>query len=120
MASGTFKTVYKGWLNAGGKKSPVAVMKIRGASCATEVHVFLKLGKHPRLVRFMGKCTEGESELLLTELAPHGSLWDAFKKLEGKITMNHAIVMMLRASYLTVPHKSAIQSSSVIISSMSS
>jgi hypothetical protein len=86
--------VYKGWPKAGGKRAPVAVMKLRGGSCATDARMFLKLGRHPRLVRFMGQCIEGESELLLTELAPHGSLSDSFEKLERKITMKNAIVMM--------------------------
>jgi len=94
MASGTFKTVYKGQLKTGDKKVPVAVMKLRTGSCSTEASMFLKLGRHPRLVRFMGQCIEGDIELLLTELAPHGSLSVAFKELEGNIKMAHAVVMM--------------------------
>jgi hypothetical protein len=94
VASGSFKTVYKGWLKKGDTKSPVAAMKLRGGSCATEAQMFLKLGRHPRLVRFMGHCIAGESELLLTELAPLGSLSGSFETLERKITVTHAIVMM--------------------------
>jgi hypothetical protein len=94
MASGAFKTVYRGWLRTAAKRLPVAVMKLRAGSCATEAHTFLKLGRHPRLVRFMGRCIDGGNDLLLTELAQHGSLSDAFEKLEGKMTMAHAIVMM--------------------------
>ncbi len=94
MASGTFKTVYKGWLKSIDTKIPVAVMKFRKGPCATEARMFLKLGRHPRLVRFVGQCIEGETELLLTELAPLGSLSDAFERIEGKISTSHALVMM--------------------------
>jgi hypothetical protein len=94
MASGSFKTVYKGWLKTADKKVRVAVMKLRSGSCATEARMLLRLGRHPRLVRFYGQCIDGNSELLLTELAPNGSLSDAFERIEGKITTAHAFVMM--------------------------
>ncbi len=56
--------------------------------------MLLKLGRHPRLVRFYGQCVDGDNELLLTELAPNGSLSDAFEAIEGKMTMAHALIMM--------------------------
>jgi hypothetical protein len=94
IASGTFKTVHQGWLNVHGQKVRVAVMKLRHGSCATEARTFLKLGRHPRLVRFFGQSIEGETQLLLTELAPYGSLSDAFESIEGKLSTAHALVMM--------------------------
>jgi hypothetical protein len=94
MASGTFKTVYKGWLTTADKRVKVAVMKLRNGSSVTEARMLLKLGRHPRLVRFYGQCVDGNNELLLTELAPNGSLSDAFESIEGKVTMAHAFIMM--------------------------
>ena len=54
---------------AGGKKVTVAVLKIRGSCQMIEARTFLKLGRHAHLVRFFGQ-VEGDSELLVTEIAP--------------------------------------------------
>jgi hypothetical protein len=101
VASGLRKTVYQGWLKSsgsGGNKVKVAVSKLRVGSCATETRTFIKLGRHPRLVRFFGQCVEGDnSQLLVTELAPYQSLKKAFaRNLKGKNTTKHSTVMMLQ------------------------
>ncbi len=98
MASGAFKTVYRGQMSTACKNIDVAVMKLLKGSCETEARMFLRLGRHPRLLRFYGQCVNGDSDLLLTELAPYGSLSDAFERLEGKINMAHACVMMHQVS----------------------
>ena len=51
IGAGAFKTVYKGFVRILGKRITVAVLLIREESCETEVQTFLKLGRHPRLVR---------------------------------------------------------------------
>ena len=99
MASGSFKTVYQGFLrqhvqDGECRKVPVAVLKMRRGDCATEASMFLKLGRHPHLVRFMGQCVEGEEHILLTEFAPLGSLSDAFETWEDTITLDHNLVIM--------------------------
>jgi hypothetical protein len=100
IASGASKTVYKGWLETSneGNKVEVAVSKLRAASCATEARTFMRLGRHPRLVRFFGQCVEGDHDkLLVTELAPYGSLKKAFEQvLESRNTMKHSMVMLLQ------------------------
>lgn len=99
MAAGSFKTVYQGTLlqhvqGGASRKVPVAVLKMRRGDCATEASMFLKLGRHPYLVRFMGQCVEGEEHLLLTEFAALGSLSDAFDTWEDTITLDHNLVIL--------------------------
>ena len=97
--AGSFKTVYEGTLRVSGKRVTVAVLRIREAfkeSCQTEVQTFLKLGRHPRLVRFLGQCEEGNDLLLITEFAEMGSLSDAFEQLEGKLSPAHKRVIALQ------------------------
>lgn len=99
IASGSFKTVYRGtlrqYVHGGGSRTvPVAVLKMRRGNCATEASIFLKLGRHPRLVRFWGQCIDGEDHILLTELAPFGSLCEAFETWEDTITLDHNLFIM--------------------------
>ena len=99
LASGSFKDVYRGTLrrcvrDGASRKVPVAVLKMRRGDCATEARMFLKLGRHPNLVRFMGQCVEGEEHLLLTEFAALGSLSDAFDTWEDTITLDHNLVIL--------------------------
>jgi serine/threonine protein kinase len=96
IGAGTFKTVYQGSVLISGQRVPAAVLRIREESIETEVQTFLKLGRHPRLVRFLGQCTEGGDLLLLTEFAEMGSLSDAFEQLEGKLSPAHKRVMTLQ------------------------
>eukprot|EP00961_Rhodomonas_salina_P158811 2137896-Rhodomonas_salina.1 len=100
LGAGAFKTVYKGVLTLGGSAKPraVAVLKVRKGSCETEARTLLKLGRHPRLVRFLGQCTDGDHELLVTELAEHGSLQDAFEPLGDQMTLQHDIIIMQQIS----------------------
>ena len=99
IAAGSFKTVYKGSLRVhapGGasKTVVVAVLKMRKGDCATEAGMFLKLGRHPRLVRFFGQCVDGEDQLMVTEFAKHGSLLDCFEMWEETITLVHNVAIM--------------------------
>ena len=54
----------------------------------------MKLGRHPSLVRYLGLCTEGPDQLLLTELAPHGSLDQFLEAREDEVTMAHKLKML--------------------------
>ena len=67
---------------------------MRRGDCTTEANIFLKLGRHPRLVRFMGQCLDGDQHWLLTEFAELGSLSDAFETWEDTITLNHNLFIM--------------------------
>ena len=99
IAAGSSKTVYKGSLRVhapGGasKTVVVAVLKMRKGDCTTEAGMFLKLGRHPRLVRFFGQCVDGEDQLMVTEFAKHGSLLDCFETWEETITLVHNVAIM--------------------------
>ena len=99
LASGSFKDVYRGTLrrrmrDGASRKVPVAVLKMRRGDCATEARMFLKLGRHPNLVRFMGQCVEGEEHFLITEFAALGSLSDAFETWEDTITLDHNLLIL--------------------------
>ena len=101
ISEGSFKTVYKGTLrvhvsDGQTKTQTVAVLKMRKGDCSTEARTFLKLGRHPRLVRFHGQCIDGEEQLLVTEFAERGSLSDAFAVLEDDLTLDHMVVMMMQ------------------------
>ncbi len=56
--------------------------------------MLLKIGRHPRVVRFLGQCVDGEDQLLITEFAPLGSLTDAFEKFGDRFTLAHSMVIM--------------------------
>jgi ubiquitin len=65
-----------------------------GGSCEEEAKKLVKLGRHPDLVRYLGLCTEGPDQLLLTELAPHGSLDQFLEAHEDEVTMAHKLKML--------------------------
>jgi hypothetical protein len=68
--------VYEGALQQPGGGAPlrVAVLRVRSGTCAAEARTLAKLGRHARLVRFLGQCAEGGAQLLVTEFAPLGGL----------------------------------------------
>jgi serine/threonine protein kinase len=67
----------------GGTRSiPVAVLRVRDGTVDAEAETLLKLGRHPNLVRFYGLCRDGADVLLVTELAPMGSLSDLLGRLD--------------------------------------
>ena len=99
LAMGSFKTVFRGTLrqvsqDGSHRKIEVAVLQMRRGDCTTEARIFLELGRHPQLVRFIGQCVEGEDHILLTEFAPLGSLSDAFETWEDTITLDHNLFIM--------------------------
>jgi ubiquitin len=93
LAHGSFKTVHRGRLR--GRSEPIAVLRMKaGGSCEEEAATLVKLGRHPSLVRYLGLCTEGPDQLLLTELAPHGSLDQFLEAREDEVTMAHKLKML--------------------------
>ena len=74
----TLQQVHRATLFVSGSAhpTPVAVLCAPRGSIAAEAEVLLKLGRHPHLVRFFGLCSDGDNELLVTELAPMGSIAD--------------------------------------------
>ena len=93
FAHGSFKSVHRGTLQ--GRSEPIAVSRMRmGGSCEEEAKKLVKLGRHPDLVRYLGLCTEGPEQLLLTELAPHGSLDQFLEAHEDEVTLPHKLKML--------------------------
>ncbi len=95
IPAGSYKTVYRGSLRisvSGGdsREVTVAVVKMRHGDVTTEARMLLKICRHPRIVRFMGQCVEGNEQLLLMEFAAHGSLSEAMETLEGKTRLRIA------------------------------
>jgi serine/threonine protein kinase len=76
--------VYKATLSVPGGAHPinVAVLRVREGTVDAEAETLLKLGRHPNLVRFYGLCHDGADVLLVTELAPMGSLSDLVERLD--------------------------------------
>ena len=60
------------------RATTVAALQVRDGDVAAEAATLLKLGKHPRLVTFLGQCKStvapGADVILITEFAPMGSL----------------------------------------------
>lgn len=102
IGMGSSKTVYEGTF--GGRQ--VAVMAMRRGDCLTECSILVRLGRHPHLVRFLAMCPastsssseggggDGARQLMVTELAPHGSLLGLFADREEEVTMGHKVIMM--------------------------
>jgi len=82
--------------HAGLAERAVAILKIRGAAEVTaEAKVLLKLGKHPRLLRYIGMVADGlEAQMIVTEYAPRGSLKDALESIEDDLSWTHQIVIL--------------------------
>ncbi len=93
LAHGSFKSVHHGKLQ--GHSEPIAVSRMRmGGSCEEEAKTLVKLCRHPDLVRYFGLCTEGPEQLLLTELAPYGSLDQFLEQHEGQVRLQHKLKML--------------------------
>jgi serine/threonine protein kinase len=100
IGRGSFKTVYKAVWSCPGAPVPkvVAVLKMRSGTCDAEARTLIKLGRHPRVVRFHGICNLAENEYMITEYAEFGSLVPgAFDLLEDRgweVTPGHALAIM--------------------------
>jgi serine/threonine protein kinase len=93
IAVGSFKTVHRGTL--AGHAKPIAVLRMRqGGSCEEEAAKLVRLRRHPGLVQYLGICTDGPDQLLLTELATHGSLDQFLEDHEDDITLAHKLRML--------------------------
>lgn len=82
LAIGRAKSVYEGLWR--GKR--VAIIKVQQDTCNTETAVLARLSKHPSLIRFYGKAhdkSEGK-DVIVTELAPKGSLRSALESFEAE------------------------------------
>jgi serine/threonine protein kinase len=96
VGAGSFKVVHRALLSVPGAPQPmvVAALKMRRGLNDAEARTFLKMGRHPRLVRFYGQCEDGETYVLVTEFARQGSLSDSMERLEATITLSHKVVML--------------------------
>ena len=100
IGRGSFKTVYRAVWNCPGAPAPrpVAVLKMRSGSCDAEARTLIKLGRHPRVVRFHGMCNHEGHEYMVTEFAEFGSLIPgAFEIIEERgwdVSPGHALAIM--------------------------
>jgi serine/threonine protein kinase len=102
IGRGKYKMVFQAtWNCAGAAKTKirrVAVSRIMSGSCENEVMAFIKIGRHPRFVRFYGLCVHGGFQHLVTEFAEYGSLVpDAFKTIVKNgwaFSLGHALAIM--------------------------
>jgi hypothetical protein len=103
IGRGSFKTVYKAIWHCPGARDPytVAVLKIRTGTCDAEARTLIKLGRHPRVVRFHGVCVHDGHEHMVTEFAPFGALvpgaFDAIEDRGWDVTSGHALAIMQQA-----------------------
>ena len=102
---GSFKRVFKAALRLPGspRATTVAALQVRDGDVAEEAAVLLKLGKHPRLVTFIGQCRSVAADLrsdiiLITEFAPMGSLDQAIEDVEDEITLQHKVAIMMQVA----------------------
>jgi serine/threonine protein kinase len=65
-----------------------------GGTCEEEAAKLVKLGRHNALVRYLGICTEGPEQLLITELALHGSLDRFLEQHEALVPKEHKLLML--------------------------
>lgn len=96
IGAGSSKAVFEGTLRG----RPVAVLQMRpgGGSCDAECSVLVRLGRHPCLVQFLGMLShpssggngDDQKQLMLTELAPHGSLIGLLHERGDEVRQCHA------------------------------
>ena len=73
-------------------------MKFRSGECDLEAATFVKLGRHPGLVSYIGMCSTPSEQLILTEFAQHGSLSDVLEEQAENMTLLHKLVMIKQIS----------------------
>jgi serine/threonine protein kinase len=74
----------------------VAVLRVNSGDVAAEADTLLRLGRHPRLVRYLGQCKDGHETLLTMEYAPMGALDQYIEDVEDTITVAHREAMLLQ------------------------
>lgn len=72
----------------------MAVLRVNRGDVAAEAGILLKLGCHPRLVKYLGQCNDGEDTLLAMEYAPLGALSNLIEDIEDTITVAHRETML--------------------------
>ena len=77
------------------------MLKVRAGDCAAEAATLARLGRHTRLVKYIGQCSPapggGTSQLLVTEFAPHGGLDAALERLEDQgrpLPLGHQLTIL--------------------------
>ena len=105
IGAGSFKRVFKATLRLAGspRATTVAALQVRDGDVAAEAAVLLKLGKHPRLVTFIGQCRSVAADprsdmILITEFAPMGSLDTVIEDVEDEITLRHKVAIMMQVA----------------------
>jgi len=92
IKAGASKTVHRARFRGG----DVALLELRAGGAAEvgerEARVFVELGQHPHLLRFLGRTeTPAGRRCLVTEFAQCGSLVDALERFEGRLTLRHRL-----------------------------
>jgi serine/threonine protein kinase len=101
IGRGRRKMVFQGTWSCPGaitKIRRVAVSRMISGSCEKEAMTFIRIGRHPRIVRFYGVYVHGGFEHMVTEIAKFGALVpDSFKMIGNngwKFTLGHALAIM--------------------------
>eukprot|EP00191_Tetraselmis_sp_GSL018_P002516 CAMPEP_0177607666 /NCGR_PEP_ID=MMETSP0419_2-20121207/18043_1 /TAXON_ID=582737 /ORGANISM="Tetraselmis sp., Strain GSL018" /LENGTH=621 /DNA_ID=CAMNT_0019102271 /DNA_START=825 /DNA_END=2690 /DNA_ORIENTATION=+ len=91
LGSGSSKTVYR----ARWHDQDVAVLTLRSGEANSEATVFERLGRHPRLTRFLGMSRDLEGHrVIITEFAAKGSLDKVLADLEEEGRAVSCLVLM--------------------------
>ena len=100
IGAGSFKKVYRGSLRLPGASAAtiVAVLVVQAGDVAAEAETLLRVGKHPRLVQFLGMCPAAEAgggeAWLVVEFAALGELHAKLEEIEDTITSAHRLAML--------------------------
>ena len=97
IAYGSFKTVYRGKLRIDMEVSTqeVAVLEFRKSpeACQHEANLLAELQPHVGFVRFFG-WSDVQPPLIVTELAPLGSLADAVQAISSRLSLAHELAIL--------------------------
>ena len=76
----------------------VHLLQCRSGECDLEAAAFVKLGRHPGLVSYIGTCSTPSEQIILTEFAPHGALVGLLKDKDEDLSLLHKLAMMRQIS----------------------
>ena len=76
----------------------VLPFQFRSGECDLEAATFVKLGRHPGLVSYIGTCSTPSEQIILTEFAPMGALSDLLEDRRADLSLPHKLAMMRQIS----------------------
>ena len=73
-------------------------LQFRAGECDVEAAMYVKLGRHPGLVSYIGTCSTTSEQIILTEFAAMGALSAFFKDRREDLSLSHKLSMMRQIS----------------------